>query len=136
MRRGQKRVFFLLLAIALCLCIANVDADNTAATGKVEVASLPAGHYMQICGGVRGEVLAYFKSRGLDVLDLGTLLGAFNGENTLSLHFWTDCTLSSTTLWKAMTPSMNKAFAYQMKSNVPKEPKKGQSDPLVFLTRI
>nr|TKR98673.1 hypothetical protein D5086_0000199900 [Populus alba] len=193
MRRGQKCVFFPLLAIALCLCIANVDAGITlqppvklkwhyyrqhttctyaeefvrhqvelfwkadrsitakllrllysdcfvtaggpaypvftgrrdGVSSKAATVDLPSP---SISG---GEALAYFKSRGLDVLDLGTLLGAHSMGRT-HCRYILDRLYNFNNTGRP-DPSMNKAFADQMRKQCPQRTKKGQSDPLVFL---
>ncbi|KAJ6741261.1 PEROXIDASE 61-RELATED [Salix purpurea] len=78
-----------------------------------------------------GDALAYFKSRGLDVLDLGTLLGAHSMGRT-HCRYILDRLYNFNNTGKP-DPSMNKAFADQMRKQCPQRTKKGQSDPLVFL---
>ncbi|CBI17684.3 hypothetical protein VitviT2T_007530 [Vitis vinifera] len=77
------------------------------------------------------SALAYFKSKGLDVLDLGTLLGA----HTLGR---THCSYIENRLYNfngtnKPDPSMDTSFLAEMKKKCPQRVKKGQSDPLVFL---
>ncbi|KAL6342423.1 hypothetical protein AAG906_009096 [Vitis piasezkii] len=77
------------------------------------------------------SALAYFKSKGLDVLDLGTLLGA----HTLGR---THCSYIEDRLYNfngtnKPDPSMDTSFLAEMKKKCPQRVKKGQPDPLVFL---
>ncbi|KAJ6908651.1 hypothetical protein NC651_018901 [Populus alba x Populus x berolinensis] len=193
MRRGQKCVFFPLLAIALCLCMANVDAGITLQppvklkwhyyrqhttctyaeefvrhqvelfwkadrsitakllrllysdcfvtaggpsypvfTGRRDGVSSKAATVDLPSPSISGEeALAYFKSRGLDVLDLGTLLGAHSMGRT-HCRYILDRLYNFNNTGRP-DPSMNKAFADQMRKQCPQRTKKGQSDPLVFL---
>ncbi|CAK7322662.1 unnamed protein product [Dovyalis caffra] len=77
------------------------------------------------------KALAYFQSRGLDVLDLGTLLGAHSMGRTHCRYIVDRLYNFNNT--RRPDPSMNKAFADQMRKKCPRRTKKGQSDPLVFL---
>ncbi|KAJ1424494.1 Secretory peroxidase [Sesbania bispinosa] len=76
------------------------------------------------------EALAYFQSRGLDVLDMTTLLGAHTMGQT-------HCSYIVDRLYnyngtRNADPSMNATFVDTMKKLCPPR-KKGQHDPLVYL---
>ncbi|KAJ4846694.1 putative peroxidase 61 [Turnera subulata] len=77
------------------------------------------------------EALAYFKSKGLDVLDMTTLLGAHSMGRT-HCRYVEDRLYNFNKTGKP-DPSMDPAFATQMRKACPPRVKKGQSDPLVFL---
>ncbi|EOY04783.1 hypothetical protein QUC31_017088 [Theobroma cacao] len=75
--------------------------------------------------------LAYFKSKGLDVLDMATLLGAHSMGKT-------HCSYIEDRLYKfnktgKPDPSMKASFLANQRKLCPPRLKKGQSDPLVFL---
>ncbi|WJX74590.1 putative peroxidase 26 [Trifolium repens] len=77
------------------------------------------------------ESLAYFESRGLDVLDMTTLLGA----HTLGQ---THCSFILDRLYNYngtgnSDPSMDTAFRDKLRGLCPPKTKKGQHDPLVYL---
>ncbi|CAJ2661039.1 unnamed protein product [Trifolium pratense] len=77
------------------------------------------------------ESLAYFKSRGLDVLDMTTLLGA----HTLGQ---THCSFILDRLYNFngtgnSDPSLDATFRDKLRGLCPPKTKKGQHDPLVFL---
>ncbi|KAJ4969462.1 hypothetical protein NE237_016163 [Protea cynaroides] len=75
--------------------------------------------------------LAYFKSKGLDVLDMTTLLGAHTMGRT-HCHYILDRLYNYKGSGKA-DPSMDKTFLAEMKKKCPPKTGKGQHDPLVFL---
>ncbi|KAK2425108.1 peroxidase [Trifolium repens] len=77
------------------------------------------------------ESLAYFESRGLDVLDMTTLLGA----HTLGQ---THCSFILDRLYNYngtgnSDPSMDATFRDKLRGLCPPKTKKGQHDPLVYL---
>ncbi|KAG2725929.1 hypothetical protein I3760_01G089000 [Carya illinoinensis] len=79
------------------------------------------------------EALAYFKSKSLDVLDLGTLLGAHSMGRT-------HCSYIIDRLYnfngtRKPDPSMATSFVTEMRKLCPQRLKKGQTDPLVFLNQ-
>ncbi|KAI4324336.1 hypothetical protein L6164_023883 [Bauhinia variegata] len=76
------------------------------------------------------DALAYFKSRGLDVLDMTTLLGAHTMGRT-HCSFIVDRLYNYNGSGKP-DPSMNANFLETMRKLCPPR-KKGQNDPLVFL---
>lgn len=75
--------------------------------------------------------LAYFKSKGLDVLDLATLLGAHSLGRT-HCSYVVDRLYNFNGTGKP-DPSMDASFITEMKRLCPQRLKKGQIDPLVFL---
>jgi len=77
------------------------------------------------------QALAYFKSRGLDVLDLGTLLGAHSVGRT-HCSYVLDRLYNFNGTGKP-NPRMDASFVTEMRKLCPKRLKKGQADPLVFL---
>ncbi|XP_061365166.1 probable peroxidase 26 [Gastrolobium bilobum] len=76
------------------------------------------------------EALAYFESRGLDVLDMTTLLGAHSMGQT-HCSYIVDRLYNYNGTGKS-DPSMNATFLDTMKKLCPPR-KKGQTDPLVYL---
>ncbi|KAJ9128701.1 hypothetical protein P3X46_034598 [Hevea brasiliensis] len=77
------------------------------------------------------EALAYFKSKGLDVLDFATLLGAHSLGKT-HCRYIEDRLYNFNNTGKP-DPYMDPAFAAEMRKLCPPRTKKSQSDPLVFL---
>ncbi|KAJ0034732.1 hypothetical protein Pint_25889 [Pistacia integerrima] len=77
------------------------------------------------------ETLSYFKSKGLDLLDMVTLLGAHSMGRTHCRHV-VDRLYNFNNTGK-QDPSLNKTIATQLKNLCPPRVKKGQSDPLVYL---
>ncbi|OMO90325.1 Plant peroxidase [Corchorus capsularis] len=75
--------------------------------------------------------LAYFGSKGLDVLDMVTLLGAHSLGKT-HCSFIEDRLYNFNNTGKP-DPSMKPSFLAEMRKQCPPRLKKGQSDPLVFL---
>ncbi|KAK8515980.1 hypothetical protein V6N13_093249 [Hibiscus sabdariffa] len=75
--------------------------------------------------------LAYFKSKGLDVLDMATLLGAHSMGRT-HCGFIVDRLYNFNNTGKP-DPSMKASFVADMRKLCPPRTKKGQTDPLVFL---
>lgn len=75
--------------------------------------------------------LAYFKSKGLDVLDLATLLGAHSLGRT-HCSYVVDRLYNFNGTGKP-DPSMDASFITEMKRLCPQRLKKDQIDPLVFL---
>ncbi|KAA8531440.1 hypothetical protein F0562_006207 [Nyssa sinensis] len=76
--------------------------------------------------------LAYFQSKGLDVQDLATLLGAHTMGRT-NCRYILDRLYNFNNTGKP-DPTMKKSFLDEMRKQCPPRVKKGQSDPLVFLT--
>ncbi|TXG72774.1 hypothetical protein EZV62_001353 [Acer yangbiense] len=77
------------------------------------------------------QSLAYFKSKGLDLQDMVTLLGGHSMGRT-------HCSYVEDRLYNykntgKQDPSMNSTIANQLRNLCPLRTKKGQSDPLVFL---
>ncbi|PPR90788.1 hypothetical protein GOBAR_AA29896 [Gossypium barbadense] len=75
--------------------------------------------------------LAYFRSRGLDVLDMTTLLGAHSMGRT-HCSFIVDRLYNFNDTGKP-DPSMKASLLAEMRKLCPPKTKKGQPDPLVFL---
>ncbi|XVF29441.1 hypothetical protein REPUB_Repub15cG0121300 [Reevesia pubescens] len=75
--------------------------------------------------------LAYFRSNGLDMLDMATLLGAHSMGRT-HCSFIEDRLYNFNNTGKP-DPSMKPSFLAEMRKLCPRRLKKGQSDPLVFL---
>ncbi|GMI78680.1 hypothetical protein like AT5G24070 [Hibiscus trionum] len=75
--------------------------------------------------------LAYFKSKGLDVLDMTTLLGAHSMGRT-HCAFIVDRLYNFNNTGKP-DPSMKASFLAEMRKLCPPRTRKGQTDPLVFL---
>lgn len=75
--------------------------------------------------------LAHFRSKGLDVLDLATLLGAHSLGRT-HCSYVVDRLYNFNGTGKP-DPSMDASFITEMKRLCPQRLKKGQIDPLVFL---
>ncbi|GMY32594.1 probable peroxidase 61 [Fagus crenata] len=75
--------------------------------------------------------LAYFRSKGLDVLDLATLLGAHSLGRT-HCSYVVDRLYNFNGTGKP-DPSMDASFITGLKRLCPQRLKKGQIDPLVFL---
>ncbi|XP_058092525.1 probable peroxidase 61 [Magnolia sinica] len=76
------------------------------------------------------EGLAYFKSKGLDVLDLGTLLGAHTVGST-HCRYIRDRLYNYKGTGKT-DPNMNSTLVAELKKACPQK-KTGKSDPTVFL---
>ncbi|XP_050255602.1 probable peroxidase 61 [Quercus robur] len=77
------------------------------------------------------QALSYFRSKGLDVLDLATLLGAHSVGRT-HCSYVVDRLYNFNGTGKP-DPSMGASFVTEMKKLCPQRLQKGQSDPLVFL---
>ncbi|BFG15813.1 hypothetical protein CerSpe_020870 [Prunus speciosa] len=75
--------------------------------------------------------LTYFKSRGLDVLDMTTLLGAHSMGQT-HCRYIVDRLYNFNNTGKP-DPSMERSLLSDMRKLCPPRTKKGQSDPLVYL---
>ncbi|CAN6836159.1 unnamed protein product [Brassica oleracea] len=75
--------------------------------------------------------MAYFKSRGLNVLDMATLLGSHSMGRTHCSHIL-DRLYNYNKTGKP-SPTMNKSFLSEMAEKCPPRTKKGQTDPLVYL---
>ncbi|KAK9288888.1 hypothetical protein L1049_017355 [Liquidambar formosana] len=77
------------------------------------------------------SALAYFESKGLDVLDLGTLLGAHTMGRT-HCRYIVDRLYNFNGSGKP-DPSMAASFLAEMRKLCPPSSTNGQSDPLIFL---
>eukprot|EP00257_Ricinus_communis_P012194 XP_002534075.2 probable peroxidase 61 [Ricinus communis] len=77
------------------------------------------------------DALEYFSSKGLDMLDFVTLLGAHSMGKT-RCRYVEDRLYNFNNTGKP-DPYMDQAFAAQMRKLCPPRTKKGQSDPQVFL---
>ncbi|XVE81010.1 hypothetical protein DITRI_Ditri15bG0028200 [Diplodiscus trichospermus] len=76
--------------------------------------------------------LAYFKSKGLDVLDMVTLLGGGHSMGRTHCSFIEDRLYNFNNTGKP-DPSIKASFLSEMRKLCPPRLKKGQRDPLVFL---
>ncbi|CAA7050475.1 unnamed protein product [Microthlaspi erraticum] len=77
------------------------------------------------------QAMAYFKSRGLNVLDMATLLGSHSMGRT-HCSYVVD-RLYNFNLTGEPSTTMNKSFLSEMTKQCPPRTKKGQTDPLVYL---
>ncbi|WZZ12332.1 hypothetical protein YC2023_105421 [Brassica napus] len=77
------------------------------------------------------ESLAYFKSKGLDVLDMTTLLGAHSMGKTHCSHIVNRLYNFKNT--GKPDPTMNTTLVSELRTRCPPRTKKGQTDPLVYL---
>ncbi|KAG7551713.1 hem peroxidase [Arabidopsis thaliana x Arabidopsis arenosa] len=77
------------------------------------------------------ESLAYFKSKGLDVLDMTTLLGAHSMGKT-HCSYIVDRLYNFKNTGKP-DPTMNSTLVSQLRYLCPPRTQKGQTDPLVYL---
>ncbi|XP_010242724.1 PREDICTED: probable peroxidase 61 [Nelumbo nucifera] len=77
------------------------------------------------------SALAYFQSKGLDVLDLTTLLGAHTMGRT-HCRYILDRLYNFNNTGKP-DPSMKQSLLDQLRKQCPPKTRKGQHDPLVFL---
>ncbi|VVB17410.1 unnamed protein product [Arabis nemorensis] len=77
------------------------------------------------------ESLAYFKSKGLDVLDMTTLLGAHSVGKTHCSHIVNRLYNFKST--GKPDPTINTTLVSQLRYLCPPRTQKGQTDPLVYL---
>lgn len=75
--------------------------------------------------------MAYFKSKGLDVLDMTTLLGAHSMGKTHCSHIVNRLYNFKNT--GKPDPSMNTTLVSELRNRCPPRTKKGQTDPLIYL---
>ncbi|CAL5417044.1 unnamed protein product [Camellia sinensis] len=75
--------------------------------------------------------LQFFQSKGLDVLDMTTLLGAHSLGRTHCKYVW-DRLYNFQNTGKP-DPTMNQPILNELKNQCPSQLKSGQSDPLVYL---
>ncbi|KAJ8774746.1 hypothetical protein K2173_017192 [Erythroxylum novogranatense] len=77
------------------------------------------------------QALSYFQSRGLDVLDLATLLGAHSIGNTHCSYV--EDRLYNFNYTTKPDPTMNPEFAAKLRKQCPPRTINNQTDPVVFL---
>ncbi|XP_010545916.1 PREDICTED: probable peroxidase 61 [Tarenaya hassleriana] len=77
------------------------------------------------------QALSYFRSKGLDILDMTTLLGAHSMGKTHCSHI-VDRLYNFQNTGKP-DPTMSKTLVNQLRKQCPPRKYKGQTDPLVFL---
>ncbi|XP_010508422.1 PREDICTED: probable peroxidase 26 [Camelina sativa] len=77
------------------------------------------------------QAMDYFKSRGLSVLDMATLLGSHSMGRT-HCSYVVDRLYNYNKTGKP-SPTMNKYFLSEMAKQCPPRTRKGQTDPLVYL---
>ncbi|XP_052207533.1 probable peroxidase 26 [Diospyros lotus] len=77
------------------------------------------------------SALAFFQSKGLNVLDMTTLLGAHSLGRAHCRYIW-DRLYNFNNTGKP-DPSMKKSFLITMREQCPRQLKNGQSDPLIYL---
>ncbi|XAR71098.1 Peroxidase [Bertholletia excelsa] len=77
------------------------------------------------------SALNYFQSKGLDVLDLTTLLGSHTMGRTHCKYIWDRLYDFNNT--GNPDPTLKKSVVVQMRKLCPREQKPGQSDPIVYM---
>ncbi|XP_057502714.1 probable peroxidase 26 [Actinidia eriantha] len=80
------------------------------------------------------SALKFFESKGLDILDMTTLLGAHSMGRTHCRYIW-DRLYNFNNTGKR-DPSMKKSFLKEMRKQCPLKLKSGQSDPLLYLNPV